>query len=51
MWLSGLRTQRSLCEDVGLMSDLIQQVKVPVLPKLQCRLKMQLGSGVTVAVA
>ena len=50
MWLSGLRTQHCLCEDVGPIPGLTQWVKDLALPWLWCRWKMQLGSGVAVAV-
>ena len=32
LWLGGLRTQRSVHEDVGLLPGLTQWVKDPVLP-------------------
>ena len=31
LWLSGLRTQHSLCKDMGLIPGLAQWVKDPVL--------------------
>ena len=31
LWLSGLRTQNSVCEDAGLIPDLTQWVKDPAL--------------------
>ena len=46
LWLSGLRTRRSVCVDVGSVPGLTQWVK-----DLQWRLQMQLGSDVAVAVA
>ena len=49
LWLSGLRTQHSLHEVVGLIPGLIQWVKGPAF--LYCRLQMQLGSSAAVAVA
>ena len=33
LWLSGLRTQFSVCEDVGLIPALAQWVKDPALPR------------------
>ena len=33
LWLSGLRTQRSVCEDVGSILGLTQWVKGLALPK------------------
>ena len=32
LWVSWLRTRHSVCEDVGLISDLTQWVKDSVLP-------------------
>ena len=49
LWLSGLRTQHSLHEVVGLIPGLTQWVKGPAL--LYCRLQIQLGSSAAVAVA
>ena len=37
LWLRGLRTQHSICEDVGLIPGLAEQVKDPALTRLQCR--------------
>ena len=45
-----VRTPHSVCEDVGLIPGLAQCVRDPVLPQLQHRLQMRLGSGVAVAV-
>ena len=52
LWLSGLKTQRCLCEDVGSISGLAQlsELRIWCCCKLRLRLQMQLGSGVAVAV-
>ena len=38
LWLRGLRTRRSVCEDAWSIPGLYQWVKDPVLPWLWCRL-------------
>ena len=47
LWLSRLRAQCGLCEEVALLSGL----RIWCYHKLWCRSQMQLGSGVTVAAA
>ena len=51
MWLGGLRTQRSLPENVSLIPGPFQWVKFLALPTLQHGLQMWLGSGIAVAIA
>ena len=55
MWLSGLRTQRSVHEDVGLTPSLTHWVRDPVLPqaaaKITEKLKTRFRSGVAAAAA
>ena len=50
LWLSGLRTQRHLCEDESSIFGLAHWVRIQCCHKLQHRLQMWLGSGVAVAV-
>ena len=50
MWLIPLRTQHSLCEDVGYILALLHGLRIWYCHKLQCRSQLQLGSGVTVVV-
>ena len=49
--LSILRFPYCPCEAVGLIPGMAQWVKIWHCPKLECRLQMQLASGVAVAVA
>ena len=42
LWLSGLRTQHSVCEDVGSTPGLTQWGKDPVLLWLWCGSQLQL---------
>ena len=51
MWLSGLRTQHNIHEDVVLSLASLSRLRIRHCHKLQCRSQMQLGSGVAVAVA
>ena len=50
-WLSGLRSQHSACEDVGLILDLLSELRIWYCHKLQPKSQMWLGFGVAVAVA
>jgi len=50
LWPSGLRTQRSVGEDVVWIPGLAQWVKDPVLLQLWCRSQTGLRSGIAVAV-
>ena len=51
LWLSGLRRQHCLCEDVDSILALLSGLRIWHCHKLQCTLQMQLGSSVAVAVA
>ena len=48
---SGIRNLTGVHEEEGSIPGLSQWVKDPVVPQLQRRLKVQLGSAVAVAVA
>ena len=51
MWLSGLRTQPCLCEDVRLIPGLTQWVREQVLPQAAVQVADTAQIGVAVAVA
>ena len=51
LWLSGLRHQNSVHEDVGLIPGLTQWVKDQAFLQAANGLQMQLGSRIAVAVA
>ena len=50
LWLSGLRAQRCLSEDLGLIFGLIHWVKDPGLLQAAPQSHMWFGSGVAVTV-
>ena len=50
MWLSRLRTQHSVSEDVGLIPGLAQWVKDLTGGEQWCRLQTRLGSDVAATV-
>lgn len=52
LWLNSLKTQYTLCEDVGSIPGLAQWIKEPPLPKaVAYMLQMWLGFNVAMPVA
>ena len=50
LWLSRLRIQHSVCEDAGLISGLVQGLRILCCHKLHRRSQMRVKSGVAVDV-
>ena len=50
LWLSGLKTQHSPCEDVGSILALLSRLRIWCCHELWCRLPTLLESHVAVAV-